>query len=234
MPIHFCWINFRHSSSYAGIVRVTLRLTVSQQVSMSWCRAHFVDIWPDIASFSRVWVWNLLSCLWWEAASVCHSLVNCLCVHLPFTFLSFTHLPLYKHYTIHTRIIYTRPLLVLAQYNRLCPTTHADTRHYLVATVMQRLHHNMTQNPVECHSCVILCCAVQVNVCSVLPRKCYPTADSFFMDSIQWMVCQRDSCLDARGTRSNDQQAFVQNNAQYVSVTDGWTLRDRLEWCGLE
>jgi hypothetical protein len=41
-------------------VRVTLRLTVS----MSWCRAHFVDVWPDIASFSRVWVWNLLSCLW--------------------------------------------------------------------------------------------------------------------------------------------------------------------------
>jgi hypothetical protein len=34
-----------------------------QSVSMSWCRAHFVDVWPDIASFSRVWVWNLLSCL---------------------------------------------------------------------------------------------------------------------------------------------------------------------------
>jgi hypothetical protein len=44
-------------------VRVTLRLTVSQSVSMSWCRAHFVDVWPDIASFSRVLVWNLLSCL---------------------------------------------------------------------------------------------------------------------------------------------------------------------------
>jgi predicted ABC-class ATPase len=37
--------------------------SVSQSVSMSWCRAHFVDVWPDIASFSRVWVWNLLSCL---------------------------------------------------------------------------------------------------------------------------------------------------------------------------
>jgi hypothetical protein len=30
---------------------------------MSWCRVHFVDDWPDIASFSRVWVYNLLSCL---------------------------------------------------------------------------------------------------------------------------------------------------------------------------
>jgi hypothetical protein len=30
---------------------------------MSWFRAHFVDVWPDIASFSRVWVWNLLTCL---------------------------------------------------------------------------------------------------------------------------------------------------------------------------
>jgi hypothetical protein len=44
-------------------VRVTIRLTVSQSVSMSCCRAHFVDVWPDIASFSRVCVWNLLSCL---------------------------------------------------------------------------------------------------------------------------------------------------------------------------
>jgi hypothetical protein len=34
-----------------------------QSVSMSWRRADFVDVWPDIASFSRVWVWNLLSCL---------------------------------------------------------------------------------------------------------------------------------------------------------------------------
>jgi hypothetical protein len=32
-------------------------------VSMSWCRAHFVDVWPDIASSSRVLVWNLLSSL---------------------------------------------------------------------------------------------------------------------------------------------------------------------------
>jgi hypothetical protein len=33
-----------------------------QSVSMSWCRAHFMDVWPDIASFSRVWVWNVLCC----------------------------------------------------------------------------------------------------------------------------------------------------------------------------
>jgi hypothetical protein len=26
---------------------------------MSWCRAHFVDVWPDIASFSRVLSWLL-------------------------------------------------------------------------------------------------------------------------------------------------------------------------------
>jgi hypothetical protein len=35
----------------------------SQSVSMSWFRAHFVDVWPDIASCSRVWVWNVLCCL---------------------------------------------------------------------------------------------------------------------------------------------------------------------------
>jgi hypothetical protein len=34
-----------------------------QSVSQSWCRAHFVDVWPDIASFSGLWIWNLLSCL---------------------------------------------------------------------------------------------------------------------------------------------------------------------------
>jgi hypothetical protein len=33
-----------------------------QSVSMSWCRDHLVDVWPDITSFSRVWVWNFLSC----------------------------------------------------------------------------------------------------------------------------------------------------------------------------
>jgi hypothetical protein len=35
----------------------------SQSVSISWCQAHFVDVWPDIAFSSRVWVLNLLSCL---------------------------------------------------------------------------------------------------------------------------------------------------------------------------
>jgi hypothetical protein len=34
-----------------------------QSVSISWCRAHFVDVWPGIASFSSVWVWNVLCCL---------------------------------------------------------------------------------------------------------------------------------------------------------------------------
>jgi hypothetical protein len=35
----------------------------SQSVSRSRRRAHFVDVWADIASFARLWVWNLLSCL---------------------------------------------------------------------------------------------------------------------------------------------------------------------------
>jgi hypothetical protein len=35
----------------------------SQSVSMSWCRAHFADVWSDIASFWRVRVWNSLFCL---------------------------------------------------------------------------------------------------------------------------------------------------------------------------
>jgi hypothetical protein len=55
----------RPGLSFVSAVRVTLRLTVSQSVSVSWCRANFVDVWPDIASFSSVWVWNLLSCLCW-------------------------------------------------------------------------------------------------------------------------------------------------------------------------
>jgi hypothetical protein len=38
-------------------VRVTLRQSVGQAVGMSWHRAHFVDVWPDNASFSTVCVW---------------------------------------------------------------------------------------------------------------------------------------------------------------------------------
>jgi hypothetical protein len=104
-----------------------------QSGSMSWCRAHFVDVWPDIASFSRIWVWNLLSCLWgrplwWEAGSVlCKSQSSHLCVCTftiyIFVFHTFTiYIYIYIHYTIHN--VYTRPLLVLARYSRLCPTTH--------------------------------------------------------------------------------------------------------------
>jgi hypothetical protein len=73
-------------------VRVTLRLTVSQSVSMSWCRAHFVNVWPDIPLFWRVWVWNLLSCLGGALCDerpglffVSNSLIICLYVHLLFT-----------------------------------------------------------------------------------------------------------------------------------------------------
>jgi hypothetical protein len=50
---------YSYSPTLRFRVRASLRLTVSHSVSMSWCRAHFVDVWPDIAS----WVWNLLSCL---------------------------------------------------------------------------------------------------------------------------------------------------------------------------
>jgi hypothetical protein len=77
---------------------------------MSWCRTHFVDVYPDIASFSTDWVWNLLSCLWGAFSDekpglsfVSHSLVICLYVHLPFKFLCFTLLSyvLYHTYNIH-------------------------------------------------------------------------------------------------------------------------------------
>jgi hypothetical protein len=90
----------------------------SQPVSMSWCRAHFMDVRPDIAFF-------FLTCLGlefvilplWGALSderpglsfVRHSPVICLCVQLLFTFLSFTHLPyayiyiyIYTHTHTHT------------------------------------------------------------------------------------------------------------------------------------
>jgi hypothetical protein len=81
--------------------------TDGQSVSMSWCRAHFVDVWPDIAFFSTVWVWNLLSCLWGALSDerpglsfVSHSLVICLYVHFLLTFLCFTLFIIYTY--IHT------------------------------------------------------------------------------------------------------------------------------------
>jgi hypothetical protein len=52
-----------HSLVIWSKFKVTLQLTVTQSASMSRFRAHFVDVWPDIASFSRVLVWNLLFCL---------------------------------------------------------------------------------------------------------------------------------------------------------------------------
>jgi hypothetical protein len=67
---------FSHSITHPISIAHPMLLTVStvsqskseslygcQSVSMSWCRAYFVDVWPDIASFSRDWVWDLLSCL---------------------------------------------------------------------------------------------------------------------------------------------------------------------------
>jgi hypothetical protein len=90
---------------YCTLVRVTLRLTVRQSVSTSWCRAHFVDVWPDIVSFSRVWVWNSLSCLCGPGLSfVSHSLVICLYIY------------------------YHNFLSVPARYSRLCPTFTSSSR----------------------------------------------------------------------------------------------------------
>jgi hypothetical protein len=51
IPCHLlltCYVNSCQSQSHFT--------ADSQSVSMSWCRAHFVDVWPDIAFFSRVWV----------------------------------------------------------------------------------------------------------------------------------------------------------------------------------
>jgi hypothetical protein len=117
--------------------------------SVCWRRGHFVDAWPDIASFSRVWVCNLLSSvgrpLWREARS---ALCKSQSIHLSVcTFLFFTNLPytLYNTCNIHDGpdsirhwlvindqklpnwvwpTLYIRPLLVPARYSRLCPTTH--------------------------------------------------------------------------------------------------------------
>jgi hypothetical protein len=50
---------YNFESLYQFIQRIcTESLYGWQSVSMSWCWAHFVDVWPDIA-----WVWNLLSCV---------------------------------------------------------------------------------------------------------------------------------------------------------------------------
>jgi hypothetical protein len=46
-------------------VEVTLWLTVSQSVSMSWYRAPLWDLRPDITSCRDVAVWNLRSCICW-------------------------------------------------------------------------------------------------------------------------------------------------------------------------
>jgi hypothetical protein len=54
---------FRHSERHLILVTESESFYGWQSVSQSWYRAHFMDVWPDIASFSRVWFWNLLSCL---------------------------------------------------------------------------------------------------------------------------------------------------------------------------
>jgi hypothetical protein len=100
-------------------VRVTLRLTVSQSVSMSWCRAQFVDVWPDIDSFQEFGsgICCLVSVgrpLWREAGSVlcksqssnlsvCTSTINIFVFH---TFIIYIYIHYTYIYHIYSYILY--------------------------------------------------------------------------------------------------------------------------------
>jgi hypothetical protein len=115
-------------------VRVTLQLPVSQSVSQYVLASSPLcgRLTRHCFLFKRLGLEFIVLSLWGSLSDerpglffVSHSLVFCLCVHLLFTFLSFTpllYIYIYIYYTIHT--IYTRPLLVPARYSRLCPTTH--------------------------------------------------------------------------------------------------------------
>jgi hypothetical protein len=104
--------------SVSQSVRVTLRLTVSQSVCLSWCRA------PSGAHDQiLVTVWHLLSCPWEGALSdertglsfVSQSAVlGPLSVYTIFTYYM-------CHMLLNTYTIYTRRLSVRAKYSRLCP-----------------------------------------------------------------------------------------------------------------
>jgi hypothetical protein len=62
-------------------VEVTLRLTVSQSVSMSWYRVPLWDLWPDIISCRNVAVWNLRSCIYWAPSLTRGRVCNLHCNH---------------------------------------------------------------------------------------------------------------------------------------------------------
>jgi hypothetical protein len=51
-----CLQSQSHFIADSQSVSQSISQSVSQSVSMSWCRVHFVDVSPDIASFSRAWV----------------------------------------------------------------------------------------------------------------------------------------------------------------------------------
>jgi hypothetical protein len=62
-------------------VEVTLRLTVSQSVNMSWYRAPLWDLRPDIISCRNVAVWNLRSCIYGAPSLTRGRVCNLQCNH---------------------------------------------------------------------------------------------------------------------------------------------------------
>jgi hypothetical protein len=62
-------------------VEVTLRLTVSQSVSMSWYRVPLWDLRPGIISCRNVAVWNLRSCVYWAPSLTRGRVCNLQCNH---------------------------------------------------------------------------------------------------------------------------------------------------------
>jgi hypothetical protein len=62
-------------------VEVTLRLTVSQSVSMSWYRVPLWDLRPDIISCPNVAIWNLRSCIYWAPSLTRGRVFNLQCNH---------------------------------------------------------------------------------------------------------------------------------------------------------
>jgi hypothetical protein len=62
-------------------VEVTLQLTVSQSVSMSWYRVPMWDLRPDIISCRNVAVWNFQSCIYWAPSLTRGWVCNLQCNH---------------------------------------------------------------------------------------------------------------------------------------------------------
>jgi hypothetical protein len=77
-PVQYCLLQLFLSLHK---FQVTLRLTVSQSVSVSWYRVPMWDLRQDIISFRNVAVWDLRSCIYWAPSLTRERVYNLQCNH---------------------------------------------------------------------------------------------------------------------------------------------------------